>query len=112
MAANEAQEKINGILHDILSLKLQMERLMADAESEKETRARTSKRIYIDIEKVENEFKNLVYGADRKSGIIVELDRLKQESEERKEMKKHVRGLWSAILILIIEQIVLFIIKK
>jgi len=91
------QNDINKIFNEIESIKFQLHRLVADAESEKGTRARTNDRIYKEIESVENELKNLLYGTDRKSGIIVELDRLNQESMERKKTKQNIIMLWITI---------------
>lgn len=112
MNFNEVQSKINDIFQELNSLKIQMNRLVADAESEKDTRSRTNVRIYQDIGKVESELKNLLYGSDRKSGIVVELDRLNQESVERKNTKKNIFALWIAIGGIIIKEVITILMHK
>lgn len=112
MNFNEVQEKISGIFNELNSLKLQMNRIIADAESEKGTRARTNDRIYKDIEKLEVELKDLLYGEDRKTGIVVELDRLNQESLERKLTKKNIFALWIAVGGIIIKELITLLMRK
>ena len=41
-----------------------------------------------------DEFKDIIYGKDRKKGIIVELDRLNQESANRKKQQQQIYALW------------------
>lgn len=50
--------------------------MVSDAESEKDTRARVNAEILKLIKDQRDEFMNVLYGHDRKSGIVVDVDRL------------------------------------
>lgn len=89
-------EDVKNILLQIERLKLQAERLVSNAESEKETVKRMHEFILAQVKKVEDELKDVLYGRDRRTGMIVELDRLKQESEQRKRTKQNIIALWIA----------------
>lgn len=106
-------ERINQAFLDIEKLKLQIARLVSDTESEKDTRRRTTESLMKVIQKIENDFKDILYGTDRISGMVVELDRLKQESIERKRMKNHIYALWIAVGAGIIKEMFdVFTVKK
>lgn len=80
------EEKIQQILADIAELKHRAGRLESDAKSEKDTRAQRNSDFDKLIVKIENDFKDVLYGHDRRSGMIVDMDRLNQ-------IKKLVWGL-------------------
>lgn len=84
------EEKIQQIFADITELKHRVARLESDAESEKRTRAQRNSDFDRLILKIENDFKDVLYGEDRRSGMIVELDRLNQ-------IKKLVWGLIAVV---------------
>lgn len=79
-------ERILQILADIAELKYRAGRLESDAISEKDTRADRNATFDTLILKIENDFKDVLYGENRRSGMVVELDRLNQ-------IKKLVWGL-------------------
>lgn len=85
------EEKIQQIFADITELKHRTARLESDTESEKRTRAQRNNDFDRLIVKIENDFKDVLYGRDRRSGMIVEVDRLNQ-------IKKLV---WSMIVLMV-----------
>ncbi len=90
------KEKIQETFSQLEQLKYQVLRLVSDAESEKDSRKRSTDHIIDMIRNVETDFKDVLYGKDRMSGIVVELDRLKQESNNRKAIKQNIVALWIA----------------
>lgn len=72
------EEKIEQIFTDIQDLKYRAGRLESDTESEKRTRSQRNVDFDKLIVKIESDFKDVLYGVDRRSGIIIELDRLNQ----------------------------------
>lgn len=92
-------EKIQQIFSDIQELRSHVGRLESDARSEKDTRAARNTAIDKLILKVESDVKDVLYGTDRRSGVVVEVDRLIQ-------IKKLVWGL--IILMLPIAVTVIF----
>lgn len=108
----DTNEDIEKIFLQLENLKFGVGRLESNAESEKGTVKRMHEYILSEIKKVEDELRDVLYGKDRRSGIIVELDRLKQESEERKQTKKNIFGLWTAVGILLIKEVIVFFTNK
>lgn len=109
---SDNHEDVKNILLQIEKLKFQAERLVSNAESEKETVKRMHEYILLQVKKVEDELKDILYGKDRQSGIIVELDRLKQESMERKKTKQNIFALWIAFGSLLIKEILTYLMYK
>jgi hypothetical protein len=72
------EEKIEQIFQDIHDLKYRASRLESDTESEKRTRAQRNADFDKLLLKIESDFKDVLYGRDRRSGIIIEIDRLNQ----------------------------------
>lgn len=112
MIMEDLQKNINDIFMKLHHMEMQMQRLVSDAESEKETRARINKAIAADIKRIENDIKELLYGNDRKTGIVVELDRLNQESMQRQRTKQQLFALWIAVGGLVIKEIISILMKK
>lgn len=108
----DPHEDIKKIFLQLENLKFGVGRLESNAESEKGTVKRMHEYILNEVKKVEDELKDVLYGKDRRTGIIVELDRLKQESEERKKTKQNIFGLWAAVGILLIKEIIVFFTNK
>lgn len=109
---DDLQKNINDIFMKLHKMEMQMGRLVSDAESEKETRARINKSIAEDIKRVETELKDLLYGNDRKSGIVVELDRLNQENMIRQRTKQQLFALWIMVGSLVIKEVITLLMKK
>lgn len=112
-------EKIQQLFIDYAELKMQVGILVSRAESERDTQKRANDRhsdkandLIELVEKTENAIMDILYGKDRISGMIVELDRLKQESEERKKTKQNIIALWIAVIVLVAGKIYDLITKK
>lgn len=98
-------EKIVKLFGDIESIKLQLARLVSDAESEKDTRARTTDFVIDQVRKVEKDLREILYGDDGRGGMVVQLDRLQQELNERKSHKKNIIAIWISIGAIILKEI-------
>src|SRR6185312_16064080 len=90
----EQAEKIQEAFTDISNLKLQINRILSNIESEKGTLKRESDRLHQKINKVEDDFREILYDSD--SGLLIKIDRLTTESKERQKMKNNITGLWIA----------------
>lgn len=101
-------------LHDafttISNLKIQMGRFEADLESEKGTHQRAEKRMVDTINKVEADFRSIIYDPER--GLLLKIDRLLQENQRRESMHKNIIGLWVAVGIAILNNILWWWFKK
>lgn len=103
---SDESDKIIKLFGDIESIKLQIARLVSDNESEKGTRQRLTVDLVDRIESVEKELKDILYGSDRKSGIIVQLDRLQTESDDRKFQRKNIIAIWISIGLIFIKELI------
>lgn len=92
------EERIQQILLDIEHLKMQSNRLVSDAESEKGQRRERNKQIDESIKKLESDFKDILFGKDRVSGLLISVDRLNQ-------IKKLVWGMIVLIVPLVVKAI-------
>ena len=81
-------------------LKDQVGRIASHIDSEKGSIGRETKRIRDDIEKIENQFKEILYGKD---GILIKIDRLEQESLTKKKTKQNIIALWIAVVIMFLQ---------
>lgn len=80
------QRNINKILVQLEEIKSQVLRFESHLDSEKGTRRRINSLILKKIEKVQEDVNSILYGEDKKSGIIVDIDRLKQLSIQVKAL--------------------------
>ena len=80
------QKNISRILSQLEDIKSQLKRFESEIDSEKGTRRRINSLIIKKIEKVQEDVNNILYGEDKKSGIIVDIDRLKQLSIQVKAL--------------------------
>lgn len=98
---NEDQLKIQ-----LEGMKHQIDRLVSNAESEKETSRRMNNLLMEKIDKVDSGFKDVFYGVDRKSGLIVEVYGLLQGVRNVNRNWKIIIGLCVAVLVLILDKLV------
>jgi|SRR5687767_1710845 len=96
----DLHEKILSISLDIEKLKQQAYHLAAIVESEQGTLQREADRLKAEITKVESDFRKIIYDDN---GLLIKIDRLIQESNERKRVKNHIWGLWIAVIVIIIK---------
>lgn len=75
------EERFEALVTAVERLRDQVQRLVADAESEKDTRARANSEIAKLIRELQDEIMHILYGPDRKSGIVVDVDRLNNKME-------------------------------
>lgn len=101
-------QKITEAFRELDRLKDQVGRISSHIDSEKGTLGRETKRIRDDIERVGNQFKDVIYGKD---GILIKIDRLEQESISKKQTKQNIIALWIGVSILLIESIIQMIKK-
>lgn len=88
----DIDDKINKAFMDIEGLKHQSVHLAAIVESERGSLDRASKRFTEELDKVKKEFHEIIYHSEH--GLMIAVDRLKQESIERHSMRKHIYALW------------------
>lgn len=100
---DEDEKILHEALTNISNLKIQMGRFEADLESEKGTHQRSEKRIIDAINKVEADFRSIIY--DPEKGLLLKIDRLLQESQRRESMQKNIIPLWTAVGIAILSNI-------
>lgn len=91
----EVQEKINELSLENERLRIQIERLEAHIESESGTLERESTRLRREIEIVEDKFQKAMYNGE---GLVIQVDRLKQEASARKSNKHHITGLYIMVV--------------
>jgi len=89
------EEKIHQAFTDIEKLKIQLGIAMGQIDSEKGTVDRSAKRIYDRISEIDRKFHEILY--DPKTGLVLQVDRLTQESTERRRMKNHIIAIWIAV---------------
>lgn len=106
----EHDEKINSAFTDISNLKIQLLRIFSDLDSEKGSLKRQEERLTEQINKVEKEFRDIIYDAEK--GLLIKIDRLTQESISRQNVKKNIVALWIAVVISFIKIILDVIFKK
>lgn len=94
----DEQEKILECLQELKLLDYAVRRLQSDFDSEKLYRVEKNKEIH-----------ETLYDPDK--GLLVRLDRLVQESIERRNLKQQITGLWISIIILIVAVILDHIFK-
>lgn len=101
-------DRISEAFLEIEKLKLQIERIKSHVESESGTLERMAKlattELKISIEKIELDFKEIIYNSE--TGLQVKIDRLVQESKERRVNKQNIVGLWIAVGLMIIAKII------
>jgi len=102
-------EKIQEAFTDISNLKLQIGRLLSNIESEKGTLTREADRLHQKINKVESEFREIIYDID--AGLLIKIDRLTVESMERKNLKNHIIVIYITLGSLILKTVLAWIIK-
>lgn len=93
------------------NLSMQVHRLQADQESEKGTAIRRGERIARQIGSLDKKFDDMFYGEDRKSGIVVDLDRLKQFVKSADKFKWIVIGSIVTSLALLFKEAIKLIFK-
>lgn len=99
-------EKIHEAFVELEKVKTQLNYLSGIVESEKGTLQREADRLRNEIEIVERNFREIIY--DSEKGLLIRLDRLTQESLERKRTKQNIIGLWIAVGSVIVKTIIDF----
>lgn len=88
-------EQLNKIQLDIEKLKLTVGRIESHIASESGTLSRETNRIREEIHKIEDDMRKVVFHPE--TGFLVRIDRLIQESQERKKTKQNIIALWIAV---------------
>lgn len=104
------KEQLETALLGLEKVRLQIQRLEAHIESEQGTQGRTHKRIYEDIQKLEEDFKKVLF--DPITGLMLKVDRLEVEALERKKQKQHNVAVWIAIAGIAIKEFIDWIKNK
>lgn len=91
-------------------LKWQVDRIMADDESEQGTISRATKALKEDIEELEQKMNIVLY--DPKNGLILVVDRLQQEKIHRENIMKNIYALWIVVIAAVLKIIGDWIFKK
>jgi len=94
------QTEMSGQLENI---RLQMLRIAADQESEKGTVSRANARLHTEYDKLHD----LLYNQD--TGVMFQLDRLKQKELRRDADRKWIAGIAAAVILLILKDIISYI---
>lgn len=84
-------------------LQQQIGRLISNVESEKGTISRTRAELREEISMLEQKINDILFKPD--TGLLIQLDRLIQESERRKKLQAQVVALWVTVAGIILEQI-------
>ncbi len=92
----QENEKIRDIIIGMERLKDQVSRLVSNAESEKGTLKRETERIYNEIESIEKKFDHLILNPE--TGLLLEVDRLKQDFKQRQSLKRNILALWVGVI--------------
>lgn len=96
------EKEVSEIAKDIERLKQQIYHLQGIVESEQGTLQREANRLRLEIKELEERFRKILY---EDNGMMIKVDRLTQESNERKRIKQNVWGLWVAVIVLVIRMI-------
>lgn len=89
---HDINEKISDLFVRMVKMETQAAHIEAIVDSEKGTLHREATRLREEIKLVEDGFREVIY--DSEAGLIVKLDRLVQESSERKRVRQHIYALW------------------
>ena len=100
----EIDKKIQEVLLELEKLKMQALHLEQIVESERGTLQREANRLRVEIAKVEQEIRDILYNPE--IGLLIKIDRLVQESLERKRIKQNIWALWVAMAVVLIKEIV------
>lgn len=106
----EITDQIRQLFIEIEKLKLGVGRIESHIASESGTLTREAKRLGEEIDKVEKALHDIIYHPE--TGFMVRIDRLMQESMERKKTKQNIIALWIANGALIIKMTFDYITKK
>jgi hypothetical protein len=98
----EINDKFNNLFLDVEKLKIQINRLSSHIDSEGGTNARENKRIKDSLD----EFNLIIYG-NGKDGLLMIVDRLRQESLRIQSFKRKINFLWLSLALIIIEQVII-----
>ena len=99
----EIDKKIQEVLLELEKLKMQALHLEQIVESERGTLQREANRLRVEIAKVEQEIRDILYNPE--IGLLIKIDRLVQESLERKRVRQHIWALWVAVGSIIVKVI-------
>lgn len=94
-----AEEKLDYLLSKVDKMELQVGRIASDAESEKHNRRRAT-----------DDITDILYGKDKISGMVVELDRLKQNGIRAEKHWNYIIGLIISVVVLIIKEVVQWVV--
>lgn len=97
------EEKVLAFALELEKLKQQIYHLEGIVESEQGTLQREANRLRVEIKEIEDRFIKIIY-AD--NGMMIKVDRLTQESNERKKTKQNIWGLWVAVVVIAIKEII------
>lgn len=103
-------DKIVQAFSDMNLIRAQIGRLEGIIESERGTLKRQREYLTEQIDKVEQEFRNIIY--DSEKGLLIKIDRLTQESERWKSIKNNIAGLWLGLLTTVIGVILSWIFSR
>lgn len=106
----ETNDKIREIFIEIEKLKLGIGRIESHIASESGTLSRETKRLGAEIAHVEKSIHDIIYHPE--TGFMVRIDRLMQESAERKKTRQNIIALWIANGAVMIKIIFDLMIKK
>lgn len=107
---SEDMETIIQIRLAIERLQQQVGRLGSNVDSEKGSISRTRQELREEISLLELKFNEVLFKPD--VGLLIQLDRLVQESERRKKLQAQVVALWITVGGIILEQIFKLLIGK
>lgn len=106
----EIDKRISELFVRMEKMETQAKHLEAIVDSEKGTLQREATRLREEMKEVENGFREVMY--DSENGLLIKLDRLVQESQERKKVKQHIYALWVMIGGMIIKELLSFFNNK
>jgi len=109
MQDNDVQQ-LYEIKTTLENLRFQVAHLVSTVESEKGTLQREADRLRHEIDILDKKFNDWLFKPE--TGVLIQIDRLIQESERRKKMQTQIIGLWVAVGIGALKMVVDFIIHK
>ncbi len=106
MTGEAIHDEIAKIHVQLEGMKFQIARLVSNAESEKGTLQRETDRLYKEIKELEDK----IY--DPEKGLLLEVDRLKRDYEQRQNLKKNIFALWIAVGSIIVKYLITIIAER